>query len=54
MTKGLLGSRVPTPTVLVFACNWCTYAAADLAGLKRLQMNAFQDHQDALFGQGGP
>lgn len=25
------------PKILVFACNWCTYAGADLAGLSRLQ-----------------
>lgn len=24
------------PKILVFACNWCTYAGADLAGLSRL------------------
>ncbi len=24
------------PKIIVFACNWCTYAAADLAGLNRL------------------
>ena len=23
------------PKILVFACNWCTYAGADLAGLSR-------------------
>ena len=27
-----------TPRVLVFACNWCSYAAADLAGTTRLEM----------------
>ncbi|MDD1770779.1 MAG: hydrogenase iron-sulfur subunit [Methanomassiliicoccales archaeon] len=26
------------PNVVVFACHWCSYAAADLAGIKRLQM----------------
>lgn len=26
------------PTILVFACNWCSYAGADLAGVSRLQM----------------
>lgn len=26
------------PKVLVFACNWCSYAGADLAGVSRLQM----------------
>ncbi len=25
------------PKILVFACNWCTYAGADLAGTSRLQ-----------------
>ncbi|SMB96481.1 Coenzyme F420-reducing hydrogenase, delta subunit [Desulfonispora thiosulfatigenes DSM 11270] len=25
------------PKILVFACNWCTYTGADLAGLSRLQ-----------------
>ncbi len=26
------------PTILVFACNWCSYAGADLAGISRLEM----------------
>ena len=26
------------PRVLVFACNWCSYAGADLAGVSRLQV----------------
>jgi F420-non-reducing hydrogenase iron-sulfur subunit len=26
------------PRVLVFCCNWCSYAGADLAGVSRLQM----------------
>ena len=25
------------PTVLAFVCNWCSYAAADLAGVSRIQ-----------------
>ena len=25
------------PKIIVFACNWCAYAAADLAGISRLQ-----------------
>jgi F420-non-reducing hydrogenase iron-sulfur subunit len=25
------------PKVLAFLCNWCSYAAADLAGVSRLQ-----------------
>ena len=28
------------PTILIFACNWCSYAGADLAGISRLQMPA--------------
>ena len=27
----------PMDTITVFACNWCSYAGADLAGLSRLQ-----------------
>ena len=26
------------PNILVFTCNWCSYAGADLAGVSRLQM----------------
>ncbi len=26
-----------TPKIVAFACNWCAYAAADLAGVSRLQ-----------------
>jgi len=26
------------PTILIFACNWCSYAGADLAGVSRLEM----------------
>ena len=25
------------PTIIVFACNWCSYAGADLAGVSRIQ-----------------
>jgi F420-non-reducing hydrogenase iron-sulfur subunit len=25
------------PRIIVFACNWCSYAGADLAGVSRLQ-----------------
>ena len=28
------------PKILVFCCNWCSYAGADLAGVSRLQMPA--------------
>jgi coenzyme F420-reducing hydrogenase delta subunit/ferredoxin len=38
-TEGLLESKEPSPAVLVFACHWCSYPAADLAGLKRLQID---------------
>jgi heterodisulfide reductase subunit A len=30
----------PADKVIVFACNWCSYAGADLAGLSRLQYPA--------------
>ncbi len=31
------------PNVVVFTCHWCSYAAADLAGIKRLQLpNGFE------------
>ena len=34
------GGRVEgfQPRVLIFACNWCSYAGADLAGVSRVQM----------------
>ena len=25
------------PRIVAFACNWCAYSAADLAGVSRLQ-----------------
>ena len=28
------------PKLIVFACNWCTYAAADLAGTSRIHYPA--------------
>lgn len=28
------------PKVLTFCCNWCSYAAADLAGTSRMQYPA--------------
>ena len=27
------------PNIIIFCCNWCSYAGADLAGVARLQMN---------------
>jgi heterodisulfide reductase subunit A len=32
--------EVQNPTVLVFACRWCSYAAADFAGVMRLSYPA--------------
>jgi coenzyme F420-reducing hydrogenase delta subunit/NAD-dependent dihydropyrimidine dehydrogenase PreA subunit len=32
-------SDAPFPNILVFACHWCSYAAADLAGVMRIQMD---------------
>ncbi len=29
------------PRILVFCCNWCSYAGADLAGVSRLQMRPY-------------
>lgn len=28
------------PRIIAFMCNWCTYGAADLAGVSRLQYPA--------------
>ena len=25
------------PKIIAFCCNWCSYAAADLAGISRMQ-----------------
>lgn len=35
-TEKTTGARVYDPRVLVFACNWCSYAGADTAGVSRL------------------
>jgi F420-non-reducing hydrogenase iron-sulfur subunit len=32
-----LASHEYEPLIIVFACNWCSYAGADLAGVSRLQ-----------------
>jgi len=32
------GGEAFEPKILVFCCNWCSYAGADLAGVSRLQM----------------
>jgi F420-non-reducing hydrogenase iron-sulfur subunit len=26
-----------SPRIVIFACNWCAYSAADLAGVSRFQ-----------------
>ncbi len=28
------------PIIIAFCCNWCAYAAADLAGISRIQYPA--------------
>jgi F420-non-reducing hydrogenase iron-sulfur subunit len=30
-------SLIKRPEIIVFACHWCAYAGADLAGVSRLQ-----------------
>jgi F420-non-reducing hydrogenase iron-sulfur subunit len=30
-------SEAFNPRIIAFACNWCAYSAADLAGVSRLQ-----------------
>lgn len=37
MSNNITDNQNFEPKILVFACNWCTYAGADLAGLSRLQ-----------------
>ncbi len=42
MTTGSADSQTPTPAewnprLVVFACNWCSYAGADTAGVSRVQ-----------------
>lgn len=32
-----MGQESFEPTILAFMCNWCTYGAADLAGVSRIQ-----------------
>ncbi len=32
------GEHAFEPKIIVFCCNWCSYAGADLAGVSRLQM----------------
>ncbi len=35
-TETALNSDIFEPKIIVFACNWCSYAGADLAGVSRL------------------
>jgi coenzyme F420-reducing hydrogenase delta subunit len=37
-THSAEGEKPFEPKLLVFCCNWCSYAGADLAGVSRLQM----------------
>ena len=32
-----MSKSMPEPKIVVFACNWCSYAAMDLAGTSRIQ-----------------
>lgn len=32
-------SEQSEPKIIVFTCNWCSYAGADLAGVSRLQID---------------
>jgi F420-non-reducing hydrogenase iron-sulfur subunit len=32
-----LTEKVFEPKIVAFMCNWCTYGAADLAGVSRMQ-----------------
>lgn len=36
-TKNKKNSEIFEPEILVFCCNWCSYAGADLAGVSRFQ-----------------
>jgi F420-non-reducing hydrogenase iron-sulfur subunit len=35
--KAAKQERAQLPRIIMFACNWCSYAGADLAGVSRLQ-----------------
>ena len=35
-----VSSELWTPQIIGFACNWCTYAGADLAGTSRMEYPA--------------
>lgn len=36
-TKRKTSEKKFTPRIVVFACNWCSYAGADTAGVSRIQ-----------------
>ncbi len=36
-TEAIIKTEPFEPTIIVFACNWCSYAGADLAGVSRLK-----------------
>lgn len=36
-TKKKTSEKKFTPRIVVFACNWCSYAGADTAGVSRIQ-----------------
>ena len=40
MSTGLAVEREFEPVILALACNWCSYAGADLAGISRCQYPA--------------
>jgi F420-non-reducing hydrogenase iron-sulfur subunit len=35
--EGKKAAEMEAPRIVMFACNWCSYAGADLAGVSRLQ-----------------
>jgi F420-non-reducing hydrogenase iron-sulfur subunit len=35
--ESCMQSEAFEPRIIAFLCNWCTYGAADLAGVSRLQ-----------------
>jgi F420-non-reducing hydrogenase iron-sulfur subunit len=40
MTESKISSSIWQPRIAAFFCNWCTYTAADLAGVSRLKYAA--------------
>ena len=39
-SKGAVRGQEFQPRILAFACNWCSYAGADLAGVSRFQYHS--------------